>query len=168
MLQEHAAADLDKSVPDYNTEDYLTEIQHRGKAMSEKVNQLTANIFVWFAQSKDSRKFKSLEFMLQENVKRIYGLSIDAASAILVSDKLEMLYQELLNGNCEPIEELRKSTSWVGKGMIDKMMKNEKKHRRKSRIGGPCLKIAKPKKTSKHHHLGRLQQRISTLDITDP
>ncbi|KAI3896482.1 hypothetical protein MKX03_014629, partial [Papaver bracteatum] len=85
-----------------------------------------------------------------------------------VSDKLKMLHHELVKGNHKPIDELRMSKCWIGQAMIDKMRKDEKKHLHKSGIGGPRRKIAKPKKTSKqHHHLGRIQQQISTLHISN-
>ncbi|KAI3873990.1 hypothetical protein MKW98_001639 [Papaver atlanticum] len=138
---------------------YLT--RSRGKFMSEKVKQLAADIFIWFAQSKDERKVKSVGYLIQETVRSKFKCSVGDGSTILVSTKLKKLHQDLVEGNLESIEELRQSTSWIGQGTFDRLKKDERKERRLQKRM-PHLKITKHpmasstmrdiKKTNKRHH----------------
>ncbi|KAI3952365.1 hypothetical protein MKX01_005232 [Papaver californicum] len=163
-------------VPFIDISEYIT--RSRGKIMSDKVKELAADIFIWFAQSKDERKVKSVGCLIQEIMRSRFKCSVGDGSTVLVSSKLRMLHQELVQGNLEAIEELRQSTSWIGQGTFDRLRKDERevRHLLKRR---PHLKMTKKqqpekssivkdmKKTSKRHHPERLQLLLSALHISD-
>ncbi|KAI3852954.1 hypothetical protein MKX03_014497 [Papaver bracteatum] len=158
-------------VPSTEISEYLT--RSRGKFMSDKVKQLAADIFMWFAQSKDERQVRSLGYLIQETVGSKFKCSVGDGSTILVSSKLKMLHQELVQGNFKSIEELRQSKSWIGQGTFDRLKKEERKERRllKRRphmkmSKHPNSSIMKDTKTSKHHPR-RVQQLLSALHISD-
>ncbi|KAI3852953.1 hypothetical protein MKX03_014496 [Papaver bracteatum] len=127
-------------VPSTEISKYIT--RSRGKFMSEKVKQLAADIFIWFAQSKDERQVKSVGYLIQETVRSNFKCSVGDGSTILVSTKLKKLHQDLVEGNLESVEELRQSTSWIGQGTFDRLKKDERKDRRLQKRM-PHLKITK-------------------------
>ncbi|KAI3852955.1 hypothetical protein MKX03_014498 [Papaver bracteatum] len=161
-------------VPSTEISEYLT--RSRGKFMSEKVKQLAADIFIWFAQSKGMFQgfVKSVAYMIQEIVRSKFKCSVGDGSTILVSNKLKKLHQDLVEGNLESIEELRQSTSWIGQGTFDRLRKDERLLRKRM----PHLKITKQpkkssivkdmKKTSRRRHPKKLQLLLSALHISDP
>ncbi|KAI3930473.1 hypothetical protein MKW92_036117 [Papaver armeniacum] len=110
--------------------EFLT--QRRRKLMSEEFKQIADDIFIWFSQSKDQREVKSLEDLIQQIVISKYSCCMDDGSIFLVSSKLEMLHQDLMQGNLESFEELRKSTSWIGQDTLtfDWMEKQPQRFRR--------------------------------------
>ncbi|KAI3873922.1 hypothetical protein MKW98_001571 [Papaver atlanticum] len=149
-----------KTTTFFQTSEYLT--QNRGTFMSGEVKQLADEIFIWFAQSEDERKVKSLEYLIQEIVfvRSKFNCSVRDGSTLLVSSKLEMLHQNLMQGNFESIEELRKSKSWIGQDTFDRMIK-------KREYGIKSSIVKDMKKTSRRHHARRLQLLLSALHISD-
>ncbi|KAI3845456.1 hypothetical protein MKX03_023391 [Papaver bracteatum] len=168
-----------KRLPKFQISEYLTE--NRGKFMSEEVKQLADDIFIWFAQSKDEREVKSLESLIQEILRSKFNISVVDGSTILVSSKLEMLHQNLVQGNLESVEELRKSsTSRIGKTTFGRMKKEERMRcffQRKMSLHPNITKQSKKssivkdmKKSSKRHarkHARKLQLLLSSLHISD-
>ncbi|KAI3952363.1 hypothetical protein MKX01_005230 [Papaver californicum] len=144
-------------VPFTEISDYIT--RSRGKFMSDKVKQLAVDIFTWF---KDERQVKCVGYLIQETVRSEFNCSVGDGATTLVSTKLKMLHQELMQGNLESIEELRQFTSWIGQGTFDRRphLKMTVKHPKKSFI-------VKDMKTSKRHHPERQQLQLSALHISD-
>ncbi|KAI3869116.1 hypothetical protein MKX03_013385 [Papaver bracteatum] len=158
--------------------EYLT--QRRGEFMSEEVKQLADAIFIWFSQSKDERDVKSLEDLIQEIVRSKFRCCIEDGSTLLVSSKLEMLHQDLMQGNLESIEKLRKSTSWIGQDTFDWLEKKARRFRRlfqRKRPDDSKIVTKQPNESSivkdmkktrtRRHHPKRLQLLLSSLHISD-
>ncbi|KAI3869179.1 hypothetical protein MKX03_028785 [Papaver bracteatum] len=156
---------------------YIKKVEHlihgRGKFMSEKVKQLASDIFFWFEQSEGYRNASSLATLVQDTVQSKFKLSAGDGSTIMmlirslcnskqVTNTLNMLHQDLVQGKYESIKKLRKSTSWFGQGNIDRLRKEARKQRHAQKRR-PHLKITKYKR----HHSGRLQQLLSALQISD-
>ncbi|KAI3962902.1 hypothetical protein MKW92_050317 [Papaver armeniacum] len=156
-----------KRLPKFQISEYLTE--NRGKFMAEEVKQLAGDIFVWFQQSKDERKVKSLECLIQGILRTKFNISVVDGSTLL----------DLAQGNFESIEELRKSsTSRIGKRTFGRMKKEAQMRcffqRKMSNITKQSKKsssIAKGmKKSSKRRerrHARKLQLLLSSLHISD-
>ncbi|RZC64441.1 hypothetical protein C5167_008132 [Papaver somniferum] len=150
-----------KRLPKFQISEYLTE--NRGKFMSEEVKQLADDILIWFAQSQDERKVKSLEYLIKQILRSKFNISVVDGSTLLVSSKLEMLHQDLVQGNFESVEELRNSsTSRIGQKTSPYL--NITKQSKKSSI------VKDMKRTSKRHarkHARKLQLLLSSLHISD-
>ncbi|KAI3931030.1 hypothetical protein MKW92_022725 [Papaver armeniacum] len=158
--------------------EFLT--QRRRKLMSEEFKQIADDIFIWFSQSKDQREVKSLEDLIQQIVISKYSCCMDDGSIFLVSSKLEMLHQKLMQGDLESIEELRKSTSWIGQDTFDWLEKKERRFRhlfQRKNPDDPKIVTKQPNKSSivkdmkktriRRHHPKRLQLLLSSLHILD-
>lgn len=129
----------------------------------------------------DERKVKSLECLIQEILRTKFNISVVDGSTLLVSSKLEMLHQDLVQGNFESIEELRKSsTSRIGKRTFGRMNKEAQMRCFFQRKISPHPNITKQskkssiakgmKKSSKRHarkHARKLQLLLSSLHISD-
>ncbi|KAI3962901.1 hypothetical protein MKW92_050316 [Papaver armeniacum] len=158
-----------KRLPKFQISEYLTE--NRGKFMAEEVKQLAGDIFIWFQQSKDERKVKSLECLIQGILRTKFNISVVDGSTLL----------DLAQGNFESIEELRKSsTSRIGKRTFGRMKKEAQMRCFLQRKMSPHPNITKQsnkssiakgmKKSSKRRerrHARKLQLLLSSLHISN-
>ncbi|KAI3966977.1 hypothetical protein MKX01_040618 [Papaver californicum] len=152
-------------VPFIEISEYIT--RSRGKFMSDRVKQLAADIFTWFAQSKDERKVKSVGCRIQEIMRSRFKCSVGDGSTILVSTKLRMLHQELVQGNVEAIEELRQLRK--DEREVRRLLKRRRLHLKMTIKQQPKKSyiVKDMKKTTKRHHLERLRLLLSALHISD-
>lgn len=89
-----------------------------------------------------------------------------------VSSKIEMLHQDLMQGNLESIEELRKSTSW-----LEEKARRFRRLFQRKRPDDPKIVTKQPSKSCivkdmkkmhrRRHHPKRLQLLLSSLNISD-
>ncbi|KAI3931029.1 hypothetical protein MKW92_022724 [Papaver armeniacum] len=159
-----------KRLPKFQISEYLTE--NRGKFMAEEVKQLAGDIFIWFQQSKDERKVKSLECLIQGILRTKFNISVVDGSTLL----------DLAQGNFESIEELRKSsTSRIGKRTFGRMKREAQMRCFFQRKMSPHPNITKQSKKSssiakgmkkrskrrERRHARKLQLLLSSLHISN-
>ncbi|XP_010259056.1 PREDICTED: pre-rRNA-processing protein TSR2 homolog isoform X2 [Nelumbo nucifera] len=80
-----------------------------GKDSRQKSEQLAADIFSWFSQSREPHYIDDLENMLDENMVLSFNTDIEDGSIEKVAEQLIVMHEDCQQGNYESIEKLRKS-----------------------------------------------------------
>ncbi|PKA51921.1 hypothetical protein AXF42_Ash008150 [Apostasia shenzhenica] len=80
-----------------------------GRDSRRKYDELASSIFSWFIQTKEPRYIDDLENILDESMVGSFNTEIEDGSIEEVSEQLMITHEDLLQGNFQSIENLRKS-----------------------------------------------------------
>ncbi|XP_043701349.1 pre-rRNA-processing protein TSR2 homolog isoform X1 [Telopea speciosissima] len=82
-----------------------------GRNSRQKSDQLATDLMSWFSQSKEPLYIDDLENMLDETMMLSFNAEIEDGSVEEVAEQLMIMHEDCLQGNCESVEKLRKSSS---------------------------------------------------------
>ncbi|KAH0467666.1 hypothetical protein IEQ34_002699 [Dendrobium chrysotoxum] len=85
------------------------ESEWGGRESRRKSEELGSAILSWFTQSKEPLYIDDLENLLDENMEHSFNTEIDDGSVEEVAEQLMVIHEDLLQGNFESIEKLRKA-----------------------------------------------------------